>query len=69
MKDGSKFLRLVYTTALVSGVFFFVVGCKLLDRDANYISKKEVWQKISREAPKHGLERLLCMRSVMRKVV
>jgi len=56
VKDGSKFLRLVYTTALVSGVFFFVLGCKLLDRDANYISKKEVWQKISREAPKHGLE-------------
>ena len=36
--------------------FYFCWAVQLLDRDANYISKKEVWQKISREAPKHGLE-------------
>ena len=40
----------------MTGLFFLLGGCKLLDRDANYISNDEVWQKISREAPQHGLE-------------
>ena len=31
-------------------------GCNFLDRDANYISKNEVWNKIRKEAPLYGLE-------------
>ena len=38
------------------GFLLFVGGCNFLDRDANYISKNEVWKKIRKEAPLHGLE-------------
>ena len=54
--DRGEVLRVLNTRLLVTGLFFLLGGCKLLDRDANYISNDEVWQKISREAPKHGLE-------------
>ena len=54
--DRGEVLRVLTTRLLVIGLFFHLGGCKLLDRDANYISNDEVWQKISREAPKHGLE-------------
>ena len=31
-------------------------GCELIDRDARYIAKDEVWRKITQEAPALGLE-------------
>jgi soluble lytic murein transglycosylase-like protein len=31
-------------------------GCKLLDKDANYIAEEQVWEKIVKEAPGYGLE-------------
>ena len=54
--DRGEVLRVLNTRLLVTGLFFLLGGCKLLDRDANYISNYEVWQKISREAPQHGLQ-------------
>ena len=54
--DRGEVLRVLTTRLLVTGLFFLFGGCKLLDRNANYISNDEVWQKISREAPQHGLE-------------
>ena len=41
--------------------FIFVLlamagGCKLLDKDANYIAEEQVWGKIVKEAPGYGLE-------------
>jgi soluble lytic murein transglycosylase-like protein len=41
--------------------FIFVLlamagGCKLLDKDANYIAEEQVWEKIVKEAPGYGLE-------------
>ena len=41
--------------------FIFVLlvmagGCKLLDKDANYIVEEQVWEKIVKEAPGYGLE-------------
>ena len=35
--------------------WLLVVSCKLVDREANYISKQRVWEKIREDAPIHGL--------------
>lgn len=35
--------------------WLLVVSCKLVDREANYISKQRVWEKIREDAPMHGL--------------
>ena len=35
--------------------WLLVFSCKLVDREANYISKQRVWEKISEDAPIHGL--------------
>ena len=37
--DGGKIMRFVNAKWLVLGLFFLLGGCKLLDRDANYISR------------------------------
>jgi soluble lytic murein transglycosylase-like protein len=47
---GRLYSRIMSTILLLSA------GCNLIDRDARYISKDEVWEKIRIEAPKHNLE-------------
>ena len=54
--DGVKLLGKVTFGCLVLGILSYSISCKFFDRDANYISKDEVWKKISLEAPGHGLE-------------
>lgn len=56
MKEGCEIFRNLFYRGTAIGLYFLFSGCQLFDRDANYISEVEVWKKISREAPRHGLE-------------
>tara|TARA_Y100000766_G_C18642140_1_gene476103 strand:- start:67 stop:585 length:519 start_codon:yes stop_codon:yes gene_type:complete len=41
---------------LASFAMFGFASCQLIERDANYVAKEKVWEKISSEAPAKGLD-------------
>ena len=51
-------LNLKIPIFLITSVLSLVLllGCKYLDRDANFISDEKVWEKVSAKAPASGLD-------------